>query len=51
MTPRDRNLMAAGSLAFVLVGVAGQFSVWWAAIVVGLVGLGAALLLAYGAVR
>ena len=51
MTSRDRNLMAGGALVLLLIGVAGQFSVWWAAIVMGLVGLGAALVLAYGAVR
>lgn len=51
MTPRDRNLMAGGALALVTIGVAGQFSVWWAAIVMGLAGLAAALVLAYVAVR
>jgi hypothetical protein len=48
---RQRNLLAVGSFGLTLVGIGLQFGPYWALIVAGLVGVGVALLLAFGAVR
>ena len=51
MTEQQRNILAAGSLGLVVVGVGYQFGIGYAAIVAGVVGIALALVLAVGAVR